>query len=93
MSLSKECQVYHLTPRGWEEGSFYGDALGGRKEVPTPADRVLTIACYDELPSAFSEPFIYDRALWESENKKLVRRLKCQFGEKPEWFGYRMMAD
>ena len=33
MSFSKECQDYHLTPRGWVKGSFEGDALGGKKEV------------------------------------------------------------
>jgi hypothetical protein len=71
------------------EGSFFGDVLGGKNEVPTPVDRVLTIACYDELPSAFSKPFFYDRVLWESDDAKLVRRLKRRFGERPDWFGYK----
>jgi hypothetical protein len=55
MSLSKERQEYHLTPNGWVEGSFFGDVVGGREELPTPVDRVLTVACYAELPSAFSD--------------------------------------
>jgi len=63
MSLSKECQEYHLTPQGWIEGTFNGDAVGGKKEVETPMDRVLTIGCYDEIPSAYSEPYFYDRIL------------------------------
>jgi hypothetical protein len=38
MSLSKECQEYHLTPRGWVEGTFKGDALGGSNVVEPPDD-------------------------------------------------------
>jgi len=43
MSLSKECQEYHLTPRGWVEGSFKGNAFVGSKNVKIPKDRVLTM--------------------------------------------------
>ena len=41
MSLSKERAEYHLTPEGWVEGSFYGDAVGGRVIRDIPEDRVL----------------------------------------------------
>jgi hypothetical protein len=91
MGLSKECQAYHLTPRGWIKGSFDGDALGGRTEVPTPEDTVLTILCYDELPSVYSESHFYDRVAWKSDDKHLIRRLKRKFGDRPDWFGYREM--
>jgi hypothetical protein len=89
MSLSKECQAYHLTLGGWKEGSFEGDAIGGRKKVPTPPDRVLTILCYNELASAYSKPSFYDRIDWESEDKAAIERLKKRFGAKPDWFGYK----
>lgn len=89
MSLSKECQEYHLTPRGWIEGSFKGDVIGGSKEVPTPADRVLTIACYDEIPSAFAKSYFHDQIVWQSEDKRLIEQLKVNWGERPNWFGYR----
>jgi hypothetical protein len=89
MSLSKEHQEYHLTPRGWVEGSFKGDALGGFTEVEVPNDRVLTIACYDELPSVYSKPHLYDRVVWESPDKELVNQLKERYGDRPDWFGYK----
>jgi len=92
MSLSKECQEYHLTPRGWVEGSFIGDALGGSKKVETPPDRVLTIACYDELSSAFSQPDFYDSVLWESEDKLMLEQLERKYGDRPDWFGYKQKS-
>lgn len=91
IGLSKECQEYHLTPHGWVEGSFKGDGLGGTTEVPTPNDRVLTILCYDVLPSAFSEARFYDSVAWESDDKDEIKRLKKKYGNKPDWFGYERM--
>jgi hypothetical protein len=83
MPWSKECQEYHLTPQGWVEGSFKGDAIGGSKKVEIPPDRVLTIGCYDVLPHPSDKPHSYDSVLWESDNKALVKELKDKFGERP----------
>lgn len=88
MSLSKERQEYHLTPRGWIEGTFKGDAVGGSNVIPTLADRVLTIACFDELPAAFSKSHFYDQVVWKCEDEKLIEELKAKWGERPDWFGY-----
>jgi len=88
MSLSKECQEYHLTPRGWIMGTFTGDTLGGIEERPIPEDRVLTIACYDELPAAFSKPYYHYEVIWKSDDKKLIEKLISKWGEKPKWFGF-----
>lgn len=93
MSFSKEYQEYHLTPRGWIVGSFKGDAIGGSNELPIPSDRVLTIACYDELSSAFSKPYYHDEMIWQSVDKKLIERLKAKWGERPNWFGYSKMNE
>jgi hypothetical protein len=93
MSLSKECQEFHLTPKGWVQGSFKGDALGGSNEVPIPADRVLTIACYDELPYAFEKPHYYDQVIWQSDDKEQIDKLKNKWGEKPDWIGYKLKKD
>jgi hypothetical protein len=83
--------VYHLTPNGWVAGSFKGDVVGGANEVPIPPDRVLSVSCYDELSSAFSKPYYHDRVIWESSDKKLVAELKAKWGDRPDWFGYKMM--
>ena len=93
MSLSKESQEYHLTPRGWIEGSFRGDVLGSSKDVGIPKDRVLTIACYDELPSVYSKPYFYDQVVWESEDKQAINHLKKKYGDKPDWFGYEKIEE
>ena len=91
MSFSKERQDYHLTPQGWEKGSFQGDALGGKKHVDIPKDRVLTISCYDEKSSPFSEPFFYDNISWKSDDEKKIDALTEKYGVKPDWFGYKQM--
>jgi hypothetical protein len=91
MSLSKECQEYHLTRQGWKEGSFRGDAVGGSKEVATPADTVLTIACYDEISTYKPESVCYDQVVWESDDKQLIEQLKEKWGKRPDWFGYSKM--
>ena len=91
MALSKECQEYHLTPRGWEEGSFKGDALGGSKKVETPPDRVLTIWCYDQQSSAFSKPYFYEQVHWKCDDEDLIAQLKKKYGNRPDWFGYKGM--
>ncbi len=91
MSLSREYQEYHLTPRGWVEGTFKGNSLSATKEIEPPGDRVLSIDCYDERTSLYSEPFYYDRIVWECEDKKLIRNLQKEFGERPDWFGYKLM--
>jgi hypothetical protein len=83
MSFSKERQYYHLTPRGWEEGSFEGDAIGRKKEIAIPIDRVLTISCYDEKTSHYSESRFYDTISWKSSDVAKIKDLKKEFGDKP----------
>lgn len=91
MSLSKECQEYHLTHRGWIGGSFKGDALGGSKEVEPPSDRVLTIGCYDKLSSAYSEPSFYEQIHWKADDENSIDQLIIKYGDRPDWFGYKKM--
>lgn len=91
MSLSRETQIYHLTPDGWSEGSFYGDCFGGIKEQNNPDDRVLTIACTDKIAYVNTPPEFTDQIEWESEDKELIKELKSKYGEKPNWFGYDKM--
>lgn len=57
MSLSKECQEYHLTPAGWGEGSFHGDAIDGKQLVAPPEDRVAAISLAWRPPS-MKEPMV-----------------------------------
>ncbi len=91
MSLSKECYTYHLTPRGWVEGTFEADTLGSSRIKGTPKDRVLTICCYDEQTSLHSKSFFYDKTVWESDDPNMVKKLTKKYGKKPNWFGYKEM--
>lgn len=93
MALSKESQDYHLTPRGWVEGTFQGDALGGSKVTDPPDDRVLTVRCYDALASAYQkDSYFYGRVVWESDDSERIEALQTKFGEHPDWFGYGRMS-
>ena len=91
MSLSKEYQEYHLTLKGWVKGSFQADFLGSSENVVTPDDRFLTIHCYDEQASVYSKSIYYEEKIWESDDKNQIKKLKQRYGEKPDWFGYKMM--
>ena len=92
MSLSKEHQEYHLTPKGWVEGSFFGDVIGGRKILPIPSERLLTVSCYDALPSAFANPYFYDHVDWMSEDCKALKIAMALYGNRPDWFGYKLQG-
>ena len=75
MSLSIEYYEYHLTPNGWISGTFHSDIINGSKEEEIPSNRVLTIRCYDELISAFSESVYYDQEEWKCDDEELIKQL------------------
>ena len=79
MSASHERVEWHLTPRGWERGTFHHD--GGVDDVRPPTDRVLTME-FDELwPSTFSKKPTTDiRELWNSGKADQIAALKKKFG-------------
>jgi hypothetical protein len=50
MVLSYEWQEYHLTPKGWINGTFRGES-GRLEEAPTPSDRVLSYRVEETMNS------------------------------------------
>jgi hypothetical protein len=92
MSLSIEYYEYHLTPGGWIAGSFQADILGGSIEEEIPIDRVLTIRCFDELISVFSESVYSEKETWKCDDEEIINQLKEKYG-KPDWFGYKRMNE
>lgn len=80
MSASNEWDEYHLTPRGWEEGSSKTD-FAPEKEVPPPADRVLTKRFIDYQSSAFSRPHRYWEERWRSSDGAAVQELLAKHGD------------
>lgn len=92
MSYSKEYQYYHLTAKGWVEGTFNGTPLGSKNEKEIPSDRVLTIRCIDETVRVSGTNFdsvFSDSIVWEISDKEKINELKNKYGEKPDWFGYK----
>jgi hypothetical protein len=55
MAESDEWEEWHLTPRGWEQGSERVD-FKGTTERPVPADRMLTFRWRELMTSRFWTP-------------------------------------
>jgi hypothetical protein len=83
MSASHEWTEWHLTPRGWEEGSTLVD-FGRITQKPPPLDRVLTCKYTVKLSSPFSRFDTTTRIEWKSDNQHIIEELIAQFGECPE---------
>lgn len=67
MSESDEWTDWHLTPRGWEEGSQKLDFVG-YQEKPVPKDGVMTCRYSEKLSSPFS------KSKNDGEIKKLLEK-------------------
>lgn len=84
MSASHEWSVWHLTPRGWEQGNWKID-FGNVHEKDTPPDRVLTCRYHEKMSSVFSKMEKYVNEEWRSDNENLVREFLENFGDCPEY--------
>ena len=82
MSADRYEQEYHLTPAGWQKGTFffYGKA---QTVIPVPFDRMLTIVKEVEQASGWSPEEISWREDWRSANAAAVDRLLKKFGDHP----------
>lgn len=92
MSIDKERVEYHLTNSGWIEGEFDNRSLGRFNAPPKPEDSVLTISCVEELHRtgfASFEPSYDHNVSWKSNDKTKIEKLKEQFGELPNWHGFK----
>ena len=83
MSASHEWTEWHLTHRGWEQGSWKID-FGSVNHKGYPADRVLTCQYHVRLSSSFSQYQRYVDEIWQSDNETVVKELIQKFGECPE---------
>lgn len=81
MSASNEWTEWHLTPRGWEEGTCKTDSA--LTEVAPPDDRVLTMKYKEYLSSRFSNADIGSNQIWRSPDGNRVNELLAQFGPCP----------
>ena len=72
---------WHLTPRGWEMGSW--EVSGDSGAVPPPADRVLSCEYREaHLPSAKKTEGV-SRQLWRGDDAKQIVHLLAKWGPAP----------
>lgn len=85
---SSAIREWHLTPRGWEDGSNQWDC--GQEIKDTPVDRVLTRRYHEYMSSSFSATDRFFETVWRDEPAR-VAALAQQFGEhpKPHYAKYR----
>lgn len=81
MSASNEWTEWHLTPRGWEEGTCKTDFK--LTEVSPPEDRVLTTRYWEFLSSRYSEADIGSKEIWRCQNDDQITALLTEFGPCP----------
>jgi hypothetical protein len=80
MSLSKEYQDEHLTPKGWVEGTESLD-FGGTI-VAVPDNCVMTVRHYDETPHVGTH-IRWSKVTFRSGDEALVERLLKAHGDGP----------
>lgn len=83
MSAINEWTEWHLTPRGWEQGTEKTDFASSTKIVAPPSDRVLTCRYYEYLSSVFSAVDKGVNEIWRSSQEKLIKELLQKFGSCP----------
>lgn len=81
MSASNEWTEWHLTPRGWEEGTCKTDTA--LNEVTPPRDRFLTMKYQEFLSSTYSKADIGTKEIWRSSDGLAIENLLRQFGPCP----------
>lgn len=84
MPIRKEWTEWHLTPRGWEQGSTRREGRGNdwRDE---PSDRLLSYQ-YCELYTSKPEPTIKHEETWRTKDPAALTQLEealARHGEAP----------
>ncbi len=84
MAPRKEWTEWHLTPRGWEQGSTRREGRGNdwREE---PADRLLSYQ-YGEIETSGSAPRITHEETWRTKDPAALAQLDqalTHFGSAP----------
>jgi hypothetical protein len=82
MAASNEWTEWHLTPRGWEEGSSRLDSVG-ITHVEPPPDRVLTCQYQELLSSPYAGWEVNVTEEWRSGDEALIQQLLSQYGQCP----------
>lgn len=82
MVLSRERFDYHLTDRGWVEGTEQLD-FGAGEEKPIPKNRVLTVCVHEEIPSIGAKEQRWCTVVWRDKDRSRLKKLLRKFGRHP----------
>lgn len=83
MAADNDKTTWHLTPRGWEAGSYY-EFRRLVEDVPNPPDRVMTGTYHVYQQTMNSEQERTWEIEWTATDVDLVKRLIAKFGERPK---------
>jgi hypothetical protein len=83
MSLQNEWTEWHLTPRGWEQGSIQRD-FEGETIVPAPEDRVMTFIFKEYQSCSFAKLLRNLSEEWRGLDQARVDELLAKFGKCPD---------
>ena len=84
MSASNEYWTWHLTPKGWVEGTEKLDS--GTTKRPVPDDTVLTLEYHEYYASIHSSPDRWIKS--EVKNQAEADALKKEHGATPPQMSY-----
>ena len=73
MAIRKEWTEWHLTPRGWEQGSTRRDGRGNDWR-PEPADRLLSYQ-HVELETSTTPRRVTTEETWRTKDPALLEQL------------------
>lgn len=82
MSASNEWFEYHLTPRGWFEGSDKLD-FSGFTERQAPKDTFLTVCFSENVSFLHSALDLVCKVVWRSQDRSKIAELIKVFGKEP----------
>jgi hypothetical protein len=79
-----EWTEWHLTPRGWEQGSQKREFSAQLKKVEASYDRVLTCRYHENVTinSVWMQKHVSE--VWKNSNQQQIDKLIEQFGFCPE---------
>lgn len=88
IAASNEWIEYHLTPRGWEEGSRKDDGQP-IKERPIPPDRVKSAKDIEYQAHGLADVEQSIEITFRSDDRAQVQALTEKFGSFAEYVGYK----
>jgi hypothetical protein len=79
-----EWTEWHLTPKGWEQGTQKYEYNTQLKEVEAPEDRLLTCRYHQNITINSVWVQRHTTEIWKHSDQKLVKDMLEKFGDCPQ---------